>query len=81
MFAKLYETDLGQILVKQDATEEGVPEVRFFFEPEDMGVCSVALSFSDTEAGWSESDKAFNDVDENKAIGIVSGVLERFLSS
>jgi len=31
MFAKLYETNVGQILIKADTDEDGCPEVRFYF--------------------------------------------------
>ena len=35
MFAKLYDTKYGQILVKKDQDpEEDADEIRFYFEPE-----------------------------------------------
>ena len=38
VFAKLYETEVGQILVKIDE-DDCVPECRIFFQPEGFGVC------------------------------------------
>ena len=74
MFAKLYETQLGQILVKIDDSDSG-PAVRFFFEPEGLGVCSVALQFSDSDCGWSDAESAFDRVTEEQALLVVSEVI------
>ena len=77
MFAKLYETDKGQILCKIDTGESDKPEIRYFFEPNGLGVCSVAMTFEDDETGdaWERADKAFEDVSEQSA----KGVFDRFL--
>lgn len=82
MFAKLFDTDQGQILVKKDASEgrEGGPEVRFFFQPEGLGVCSTALGFPDNDTGWDAADAVFEDIDEAKAIDIVSNAMAPFSS-
>ena len=75
MFAKIFDTEEhGQILVKKDSDTAGDPEIRTFFIPEELGVCSVALGFPDTEAGWSSLDKAFESVDEKWAAKHVAGV-------
>lgn len=43
-FAKLFEfEDLGQVLVMLDRGDDG-PEVRLYFKPDGLGVCSVACS-------------------------------------
>ncbi|EKF8202512.1 hypothetical protein PBR95_000485 [Pseudomonas aeruginosa] len=43
-FAKLFEfEDLGQVLVMLDRGDDG-PEVRLYFKPKGLGVCSVACS-------------------------------------
>mgnify|MGYP003656373983 FL=1 len=44
-FAKLYETRLGQILVKQDDGENGA-EVKIYFTHENLGVCSAGLNWT-----------------------------------
>lgn len=77
MFAKLYETYIGQILVKMDASEDQKPEVRFFFEPQGLGVCSSALTFPDTDEGWDNQLTTFNSVDEDQAIAMANAVIEQ----
>jgi len=76
MFAKLYETELGQILVKQDDGDNGA-EVRVFFEPEGLGVCSVAFSWQqdDNETQWRKADSAFEKMTENEVTEIVKRTL------
>ena len=53
MFARLIETERGQVLTKLDSCDEGY-EVRIFFEPEEMGVCSVGFNFDDDNADAAE---------------------------
>lgn len=48
MFAKLFESEkYGQIAVIVQDDEEGNPEIRFFAEPPNYGVCSIAISYFD----------------------------------
>jgi hypothetical protein len=78
MFAKLYGADKGQVLVKLDTGEEGNPEVRVFFEPEQLGVCSCALSWDDDfTASWDKAEKVFAGIDETKARGMVAKMCEQ----
>jgi hypothetical protein len=65
-FAKLFETeDRGQLLVLLKTDENGNPEVRFFAQPESLGVCSVAIGWEDdSERSWSLAEKAFEKTDE-----------------
>lgn len=67
MFAKLYGTDKDQVLVKMDTNEECKPEVRVFVKPEGLGVCSIAVSFKDSDAGWKKAQKCMNEMTEEKA--------------
>lgn len=78
IFAKLYQFDsVGQVLVKLDDEENG-PEVRLYFQPEGLGVCSSAFNFKADENGseWDKAEQAFELVDAEKAEKIVLGVLE-----
>jgi hypothetical protein len=77
MFAKLYETDLGQILVKLDSGDDG-PEVRYFFQPEGLGVCSVSANFKDLDedTAWDNADCLFDDCTEESAFKVVKLILE-----
>ena len=78
MFAKLFYSDqYGQILVKFDDGDNG-PEVRFYFKPNNLGVCSCALEFTDDEKdiAWDKAETAFNKIDYDSALSIVSGVVD-----
>ena len=82
-FAKLFKfDDIGQVLVKIDEEENGV-EVRVYFQPKGLGVCSTAFNFKPT-ADKDENDVAeevFESIDEEKAYKIVKGVLKTIPSS
>lgn len=69
MFAKLYETpEYGQILVKLDVhPDENTPEVRYYIQPHNLGVCSYALGWPDTDEGWDKAEQWFALVDEEDA--------------
>lgn len=68
-FCKVYETkERGQILVKIEANDEGIPEIRFYAQPPDLGVCSVAVTFSDDDEGWDLVERAFAKADEEFCI-------------
>ena len=67
-FCKLFDTERGQILVKIDRNAEGDPEVRFFAQPEGLGVCTVAAGYEDNDAGWDKAEDYFARVDSAKAI-------------
>lgn len=78
MFVKLYETEeTGQILVKIDDGENG-PEVRYYFVPKGLGVCSAALEFTDDDKGkaWDKADAAFERVDEEQAIKFANTMMQ-----
>lgn len=76
MFAKLFETELGQVLVKIDSGDEG-PELRVFFKPDGLGVCSVVLTgYKDDDKGWDAAEKAFEGLDESIATGIAREAIE-----
>lgn len=76
MFAKLYENDGKQILVKLDGDEMNAPEVRFFFEPEGLGVCSAAVQWkNDNDHDWDKAEEFFKGVDAEKANAFVDGII------
>lgn len=75
-FAKLFETERGQILAKIDSGEDGAPEVRFYASPEGLGVCSVSLNYEDSEAGWDSAEHAFEKVDEAAAVQACATIFE-----
>lgn len=82
-FAKLFRfDDVGQVLIKLDDGEDG-PEVRVYFRPKGLGVCSTAFTFKpdEHEDENDKADKAFEMIDENKARTIVTEVLKTIPSS
>jgi len=81
MFAKLYETEVGQVLVKLDSSpEECVPEIRFYFMPPGLGVSSIAISFQDSEEGWDKAEIGFNNVDEEKALSLAKIAIDHLIT-
>lgn len=75
-FAKLYETERGQILVMRDEGEEG-PEVRFYCKPAGLGVCSAALGFKESDEGYDAADRYFDEMDREKAVRVAASIFER----
>lgn len=79
-FAKLFETEgAGQVLVKLDVDEKGAPEVRWYAQPEGLGVCSFALGFEDNDTGWAHAKKTFNSADVRQAATLMKGMFDQFL--
>ncbi len=75
-FAKLYGDDDGQVLVKLGASDTG-PEIRFYFQPPDLGVCSVAVGFKDTDEGWDKAEAVFAATTEEGARKVVEKQMAR----
>lgn len=67
-FAKLFDTEVGQILVIVQSSDDGDPEIRFFAKPDVLGVCSVALTYEDTDAGWGAAESAFEKIDVDMSL-------------
>lgn len=64
-FCKVFRHEkYGQILAKIDANDDGIPEVRWYVQPPDLGVCTIAVSFTDDDEGWALADKAFEKSDD-----------------
>lgn len=80
MFAKLYERDGKQVLVKMDQTaEDFLPEVRFYFQPEGLGVCSSAMTYKDdSKESWDKCEEYFNSIDEGKAFAFADEIMKDF---
>jgi hypothetical protein len=76
-FAKLWGENDKQILLKIDSGDEG-PELRVFFEPPGLGVCSCAINFEDSDEGWSAAEKAFGDFTEEAARKIAEEISAKY---
>lgn len=68
-FAKLYETERGQVLVMRDTDDEYKPAVLFHFYvgTDSVGMARFGLSFSDDDEGNDKADAAFAKMDEATA--------------
>ncbi|SDJ89184.1 hypothetical protein [Billgrantia gudaonensis] len=80
MFAKIFQSPAyGQILVKLDsADDDGSPEVRFYVKPKNLGVCSFAIGFSDSDEGWNAAERGFENTDLKKAEQGIATMFEDF---
>lgn len=76
MFAKLYGDGANQVLVMFDEAEDGGAEIRFYVKPDEMGVCSTALKFKDTDAGWKSAKREFASMTEGAARERVKPLLD-----
>lgn len=78
MFAKIFNTSFGQVLVKLDESREiGVVEVRFYVELVDLklGICSTEVFFDGPDA-WSRAEAYFYKVNEKLAIAKVHRLID-----
>lgn len=80
MFAKLYDTEVGQILILKELNEDnGNPEVRFYFQPEGLGTCHMATTMpDDSDGSWDAADKLFDSVDKEKAVSLCKKLIDSF---
>lgn len=76
-FAKLWGSDGDQVLVKLDTGPDSDPEVRIYFQPENLGVCSFALGFHDDDSGWDQAEAYFNSMTEEQARGLCNDLMRR----
>ena len=58
-FAKMFQTELGQVVVMLQTDDDGAPEVRVFMRPEDMDVCSTAFGYSGDDEGQAKAEDGF----------------------
>ncbi len=80
-FCKVFDDELiGQILVKLDSSDDDFKtEIRIYCKPKDMGVCSIALIYKDTEEGWAKAESTFIKMGKQDAIKIAKNIIERTL--
>ncbi|MBL4795875.1 MAG: hypothetical protein JKY50_00520 [Oleispira sp.] len=78
-FAKLYETEVGQILVKLDEGDNGA-QINIYFQPENLGVCSIDFNWRDDieKVQWEKADKAFEMMTEKACLEMVQNTLNEF---
>jgi len=60
-FFRTFETSLGDVLVMRQDNDEGGPEIRYYFEPETLGLCSIAVCFDEDD--YEIRDSQFDKID------------------
>ena len=60
--------------------DEGV-EVRFSFVPNGLGVCSAAMQYKDTDKGWEDADKFFEEMTEERAVEFARGMMQKIAAA
>ena len=78
-FAKIFESKkYGQLCVlAASENDQSNPEVRIFFEPPNLGVCSLAMIFSDTDDGWDNRTTFFKELNLEKVEEMVKGPIDK----
>jgi hypothetical protein len=71
MFAKLFETDEGQILVRLDTNSADEPSVVFSFEVDPAAPRSAMYDLAIGFDSWEAAEEALNRVDQEKALPLV----------
>lgn len=68
-FAKLFDTERGQVVALRHQDSDGSPAVVFMFDPgvDGLALCSIALAFDDNELGEEKRDAAFDAITEETA--------------
>lgn len=79
MFAKLFGPDENQILAVFEANNDGNPAISVTVEHAGM-LIRVSPSWSDTDAGWDQAEKAFADLDEAMARRFVQPTIDLLAS-
>lgn len=60
IFAKMFDTQYGQVVAMLQEDDDGDPEIRFYAKPEGFGVCSIAFGYSDD---WGRAEENFSKID------------------
>ena len=76
MFAKLFDTIHGQTLAKLDEGEDG-PEIRCYWQPPELGVCSAAIKFPASDLGWDKAEALFALLTAEAAAEFITNVSEQ----
>ena len=62
-FAKLFELPkVGQVLIVLDANSDSEPAVRWTIKPPELGLCSYEVGFENSDAGWEDAEKLFQNI-------------------
>jgi nitrate reductase NapAB chaperone NapD len=79
-FAKIFNTEKGQILAVMDTNDNGDPAITVSASPSGLGVCSSALVFHDSDEGYEQQEKAFSDMTEDVALSVAQPIFDMALA-
>lgn len=72
MFCKVFKSKTyKQIVMMRCHDKNGAPEVRFFFEPDGMGVCEFGIGINGSENESRRIDEIFETINGNEAHELV----------
>ena len=72
MFCKVFKSKTyQQIVMLRCQDKDGAPEVRFFFQPDGMGVCEFGIGANNDVDANIRLDKVFEEIKANDAHDIV----------
>lgn len=80
MFAKIFNTQYGQVLVVADADANNVPQVTTTFWQVDLGLVSTSTKFTDDEDGWDAQELHFAAVTSDYAERTVEKQLAKLIT-
>ena len=77
-FAKIFETDQGQILIVQHDDDEGNPAVIITFKSEHGNFMNFSISFDESKDKKAQqyAEKTFNTIDAERAIDLRNDVIQ-----
>lgn len=76
-FAKVFESDIGQILVVLDLNgEDDSPDITITISPVNFGLCSTRISFQDTDEGADAAQQVLNSMTVEMAIEAIRPLMQ-----
>jgi hypothetical protein len=75
MFAKLFGPPNDQVAIKLDVDSDGQAEVRCYFKPKGLGVCSAAHGFGAGQSASKNASDIFDGLTEHGARSFISNAL------
>jgi len=75
-FAKVFETAKGQIVAMLGCDEDDLPEIRFYAQPAGLGICQMAITWSDSDEGEAKAQHTFDCLTEEHALAVTQQLFD-----
>lgn len=76
-FCRTFEVErYQQIVMIKKQSDEGAPEIRFFFQPEGYGVCNFGIGWAEDDDAEQKANEAFKKMVPREVIEIVDGYMK-----